>query len=98
MVNELDDSANEAPSSEVKQVASDCLSPEISWVTPVGATASSPPVPSHMFTGTVTYLAGRKPGGRTKATSLVLPLLVETAPLKWTIPETSATAGLAEPG
>jgi len=50
-----------------------------------------------MSTGTLTNLAGRKPGGRTKATLLVSPLLAEMAPLKWTIPEMSATAGLAEP-
>jgi hypothetical protein len=50
-----------------------------------------------MSTGTTTFLAGRKAGGRTKATLLVLLLLVEMAPLKWTIPEMSATAGLAEP-
>src|SRR5260370_23890998 len=58
---------------------------------------SSPPAALHMSTGTLTSFAGRKPGGRTKATRLVLPLLVEMAPLKCTIPEMSATAGVAEP-
>jgi len=80
----------------VKQVAFEFAPWEITWVTPVGAMASSPLVALHMSTGTVTYLSGRKPGGRTKATLLVLPLLVEMTPLKWTIPEMSATAGVAE--
>lgn len=50
-----------------------------------------------MSTGTSTNFDGRKAGGKTKATFLVLLLLVEIAPLKYTIPEMSATAGLADP-
>jgi hypothetical protein len=59
--------------------------------------SSSPAVALHISTGTLTNLEGRKPGGRTKGTLLVSLVLAEMAPLKWTIPEMSATAGLAEP-
>ena len=50
-----------------------------------------------MSTGTLTYFDGRNAGGSTNATLFVLPVLVEIAPLKWTIPEMSATAGVAVP-
>src|SRR5712691_10977230 len=96
-VKDVVESANETPSSDVKHVALVFDPPEITWVTPVGAMLSSPPVALHMSTGTLTYFAGRKARGRMKATLLVLPAVVEMAPLKCTIPEMSAIAGLAEP-
>src|SRR5579863_9783499 len=91
------DSANEAPSSDVKQSALEFAPSEITWVTPSGAMLSSPPVVLHMSTGTLTFFDGRNPTGRTKATLLVLLGSVEIAPLKCTIPEISAIAGVAEP-
>src|SRR5215469_6700132 len=95
--NEAAEAANEAPSSEVKHVALAFAPSEITWVTPVGAMFSSPGVALHMSTGMLTNLDGRKPRGRTNATSFMSPLLAEMAPLKYTIPEITATAGLAVP-
>src|SRR5215469_12741957 len=96
-VNDVVDSAKDAPSSEVKHVALELAPLEMTLVTPVGAMFSSPGVASHMSTGTFTYFDGRKAGGKMKGTLFVLLLLVEMAPLKYTTPETSAIAGLADP-
>src|SRR6266480_2194469 len=95
-VNPVADSANEAPSSEVKHWASakpgSCCS---TVTTPLGAMSRRPFVALHMSTGTNTLVAGRNDAGRTNGFGLVPD--VAMAPLKWTIPPMMATEGLPVP-